>query len=102
MNYYADDKQRIRLIAGLRDLADYLEQNLRVPVPSRADVLAFPAEASDAEMFAEIDTIAEMIGSTASDTDSPHGHYSAVRNFGPVQYRAVAIPHSARAKEGGE
>jgi len=102
MNYYADDKERIRLIAGLRDLADYLEQNLRVPVPPRADVLVFPAEASDAEMFAEIDTIAEMIGSTASDTDSPHGHYSAVRNFGPVQYRAVAIPHSARKSEGGE
>lgn len=102
MNYYADDKQRIRLIAGLRDLADYLEQNLRVPVPPRADILVFPAEASDAEMFAEIDTIAEMIGSTASDTDSPHGHYSAVRNFGPVQYRAVAIPHSARKSEGSE
>jgi hypothetical protein len=102
MNYYADDKQRIRLIAGLRDLADYLEQNLHVPVPPRADVLVFPAEASDAEMFAEIDTIAEMIGSTASDGDSPHGHYSAVRNFGPVQYRAIAIPHGARAKEGGE
>ena len=102
MNYYADDKQRIRLIAGLRDLADYLEQNPRVPAPPRADVLVFPAEASDAEMFAEIDTIVEMIGSTASDADSPHGHYSTVRNFGPVQYRAVAIPHSARKHEGGE
>lgn len=102
MNYYADDKQRIRLIAGLRGLADYLEQNLRVPVPPRADVLLFPAEASDAEMFAEIDTIAEMIGSTTSDADSPHSHYSAVRNFGPVQYRAVAIPHSARKREGNE
>ena len=102
MNYYADDKQRIRLIAGLRDLADYLERNPHVPAPPRADVLVFPAEASDAEMFAEIDAIAEMIGSTASDADSPHGHYSAVRNFGPVQYRAVAIPHSAREKEGGE
>jgi hypothetical protein len=102
MNYYANDKQRVRLIAGLRDLADYLEQNLRVPVPRRADVLVFPAEASDAEMFAEIDTIAEMIGSPASDADIPHGHYSAVRDFGPVQYRAVAIPHSARKSEGGE
>jgi len=102
MNYHADAKQRIRLIAGLRDLADYLEHNPRVPAPPRADVLVFPAEASDAEMFAEIDAIAEMIGSTASDARSPHGHYSAVRNFGPVQYRAVAIPHSARAKEGGE
>ena len=102
MNYYADHKERMRLIAGLRDLADYLEQNLRVPVPPRADVLVFPAEASDAEMFAEIDTIAEMIGSAASDADSPCGHYSAVRNFGPVQYRAVAIPHGARKREGSE
>ena len=65
-------------------------------------MLVFPAEASDAEMFAEIDTIAEMIGSTASDADSPRGHYTTVRNFGPVQYRAVAIPHSARDNEGDE
>ena len=102
MNYYANDEERVRLIAGLRDLADFLDQNPGVPVPWGTDVLVFPAEASDAEMFAEIDMIAEMIGSTASDADSPRGHYSAVRNFGPVQYRAVAIPHSARDNEGGE
>jgi hypothetical protein len=102
MNYYANDEERVRLIAGLRDLADFLNQNPGVPVPRGTDVLVFPVEASDAEMFAEIDTIAEMIGSTASDADSPRGHYSAVRNFGPVQYRAVAIPHSARDNEGGE
>ena len=101
MNYYANDEQRVRLIAGLRDLADFLDQNPDVPVPRRADLLVFPPEASDAEMFAEIDTIAELIGSTASDADSPRGHYSAVRDFGPVQYRAVAIPYSARDK-GGE
>jgi hypothetical protein len=102
MNYYASDEERLRLIAGLRDLADFLDQNPDVPSPGRADMLVFPREASDAEMFAEIDTIAEMIGSTASDADSPRGHYSAVRNFGPVQYRAVAIPHSARDNEGSE
>ncbi len=102
MNYYGNDEERVRLIAGLRDLADFLDQNSEVPVPCRADVLVFPTEASDAEMFAEIDTIAELIGSAASDADNPRGHYSAVRNFGPVQYRAVAIPHSARDNEGGE
>jgi hypothetical protein len=102
MNYYANDAARVRLIAGLRDLADFLDQNPEVPVPWGTDVLVFPAEASDAEMFAEIDTIAKLIGSTASDADSPRGHYSAVRSFGPVQYRAVAIPHSARDNEGGE
>jgi hypothetical protein len=102
MNYYGNDQERVRLVAGLRDLADFLDQNPEVPTPCGTDILVFPPEASDAEMFAEIDTIAEMIGSTASDADSPRGHYSAVRNFGPVQYRAVAIPHSARENEGGE
>ena len=100
MNHYANDEQRVRLIAGLLDLADFLDQNPDVPVPRRADMLVFPPEASDAEMFAEIDAIAEIIGSIASDADSPRGHYSAVRDFGPVQYRAVAIPYSLRNKWG--
>ena len=100
MNYYANDEQRVRLIAGLRDLADFLDQNPDVPVPASRPA-RFPPEASDAEMFAEIDTIAELIGSTASDADSPRGHYSAVCDFGPVQYRAIAIPYNARDK-GGE
>ena len=96
MHYYANDEQRVRLIAGLHDLADFLDQNPDVPAPWEADLLVFPPEASDAEMFAEIDTIAVVIGSTPSDADSPRGHYSAVRDFGPVQYRAVAIPYHAR------
>jgi len=102
MNYYSNNEKRVRLIAGLRDLADFLDQNPGVAVPWGTDVLVFPAEATDSEMFAEIDTIAELIGSTASDADSPRGHYKAVRDFGPVQSRAVAIPHSARDNEGGE
>jgi len=102
MNYYANDEERVRLIAGLRDLAEFLDQNPEVPVPWGTDILVFPVEASDVEMFAEIDTIAELIGSTASDADSPRGHYSAVRTFGPVQYRAIAIPHSTRDNEGSE
>jgi hypothetical protein len=100
MNFYANPEERVRLIAGLRSLAEFLDQNPEVPAPSRADLLVFPPRGSDVEMFAEIDVIAETIGVIASDADSPAGHYSAVRDFGPVQYRAVAIPRSAR--EGGE
>ena len=89
MNYYANDEQRVRLVAGLRDLADFLDQNPDVPAPWEADLLVFPPEASDAEMFAEIDTIAELIGSTASDERQPerplqHGS----------QLRAGAVPRS--------
>jgi len=100
MNYYANEEQRVRLVAGLRDLADFLDQNPDVPAPREADLLVFPSEASDAEMFAEINRVAELIGSDASDSSSPNGHYSVVRSFGPVHYRTVAIPYRARKKSG--
>ena len=96
MSYYANSEDRAGLIAGLRELAEYLDRNPGVPAPSCTDLLVFPPAGSDAEMFTEIDAIASRIGATASDADSPAGHYSASRDFGPVQYRAVAIPHAAR------
>ena len=104
MSYYANSEERTALIAGLRNLAEFLDQNPRIPAPRRTDLLVFPPSGSDAEKFAEIDVIAGQIGTTASDAGSPAGHYSAVRDFGPVQYRAIAIPCSARKNEteGGE
>ena len=96
MNYYGNSKERERLIAGLRELADYLDQNAQVPVPRYADLLVFPDRGTDAKMFAEIDVIAEQIGVTATRNETPDGHYIASRYFGPVQYRAVAIPQAAR------
>jgi hypothetical protein len=96
MSYHANSEERGQLTAGLRELADFLDQNPEVPVPWQVGVLVFPDEGTDAEMFAEINMIAAQIGTTASDADSPRGHYSTVRDFGPVQYRAVAIPRSAR------
>jgi hypothetical protein len=99
MSNHANSEERGRLTTGLRELADFLDRNPEVPAPRRADLLVFPAEGPDAEMLAEIDAIAAQIGVTASADGSPRGHYSAVRHFGPVQYRAVAIPHSARGDE---
>ena len=92
MSYCANPDERARLINGLHDIADFLDQNPDVPAPRYAEVIVLPARASNAEMFAEIDVIARQIGATASDVDSPAGHYSAARDFGPVRYRAVAIP----------
>jgi hypothetical protein len=103
MSYYANSEERAELIAGLRDLADFLDRNPRVPAPRFTDLFVFPPPGSDAEMFAEIDAIAALIGTTSSDADSLAGHYSAVRGFGPVQYRAVAIPNSpSHESEGTE
>ena len=102
MSYYANSEERAALIAGLQELAEFLDRHPQIPAPRYSDLLIFPPVGSDAEMFAEIDVIAGQIGVTASDADSPASHYSAVRCFGPVQYRAVAIPHAARGDESGK
>jgi hypothetical protein len=62
--------------------------------------MVFPPEGCDTETFAEIDAIAAQLGVRASDAGSPRGHYSAVRTFGPVEYRAVAIPQSVDDETG--
>jgi hypothetical protein len=98
MSYYANSEERDRLIAGLRELAEFLDRNPQVPAPCHTDLLVFPANGTDAEMFAAIDAIAEQVGVTAAGNDNPAGHYIAYRDFGPVQYRAVAIPEAARGQ----
>jgi hypothetical protein len=88
---YADSTGRAALIGGLRGLADYLESNPEVPAPIYSDVLTFPPDGDWTETCAEIDAIAARLGVIARETDG--GHYVATRSFGPVGYRAVAIPH---------
>jgi hypothetical protein len=88
---YANPIQRQELITGLRAVADFLESNPEVPAPSFTDVLVFPPFSSDAENRQEIDAIASLIGSGTEMSSARH-HYTASRRFGPVEYRAVAIP----------
>jgi hypothetical protein len=87
---YASSTQRQALISGLRELADFLERNPEVPVPSYPTVYTFPSNGGWAGMRAEIDAIAARLGAIAHETGT--GHYVAARFFGPVEYRAVAIP----------
>jgi hypothetical protein len=88
---YATEAERQAFISGLRELADFLESNPEVPAPKYTDVLVFPPHASDAENRSEIDVIASRIGS-GTQTSAAHSHYTTSRRFGPVGYRAVAIP----------
>ena len=88
---HANAEERSRLIAGLRDLADFLQARPEVPAPQRAEVFIFPSTTTDDEMKREIDAVATLIGSTVDDGTAEHLNYVTTRNFGPVQYRAVAI-----------
>jgi hypothetical protein len=88
---YADSWERESLIKGLRALADYLEENPSLPTPIYETIHAFPPDDGDwAEMCGEIDNVAAILGTPTFM--SPGGHYGTARYFGPVAYRAVAIP----------
>jgi hypothetical protein len=93
---YANAIDRQALISGFRELADFLESNPEVPAPKYTDVLVFPPHASDADNRSEIDVIASRIGS-GIEISSAHRHYVTSRQFGPVGYRAVAIPSGETA-----
>jgi hypothetical protein len=86
---YLNSTDRAALASGLRELADYLESNPSLPASSPI-VYAFPPTATWAEMRAEIDAAAAVLGVAAQLGGG--GHYVASRSFGPVEYRAVAIP----------
>ena len=79
---------RAEFIAGLRRLADFLAANPKVPVPTYGTEITVHAKGTDDQQRAEVDRIAVLIGSPASDG----AHYETARDFGPIAYRAVAVP----------
>jgi hypothetical protein len=96
---YANSAGRQALISGFRALADFLERNPEVPAPKYTDVHVFPPDdLPDAEQQHEVDIIASRIGSGIEITAYRH-HYQTSRQFGPVAYRAVAIPSDARKEQ---
>jgi hypothetical protein len=93
---YANEEERNGLIAGLRDLADFLEGRQEVPAPRWADLMVFPSAGTESETRQEVDGIAALIGSGIDDQVPGYDHYTTSRSFGPVQYRAVAIHARSR------
>ena len=93
---YANPERRRDMARGLRGLAELLESCPGIPAPYTLDVLIFPPDGSDTGIRAEIDRIAALLGVTAKDETDRHGHYTASKGFGPVTYRAVAIPSRSR------
>jgi hypothetical protein len=98
---YAESTGRAAFIDGLRKLADLLESNQEVPAPySTTTVFVFPPDGSDQERRSAIDAIASLLFTQARTT--LYGHYEASRFFGPVEYRAVAIPRQESGNPEGE
>lgn len=85
--------ERSAFVQGLRDLADFIETHPDLPLPDPSSTvspyLGSSVPATDEHRRAEVDRIASILGVTASETG--HHHYIAVRHFGPIAYKAVAI-----------
>jgi hypothetical protein len=94
---YPDPTERAAIIGGFRALADYLESNPEVPAPVYPVVYAFPSAADWPAKRVAIDVIAEQLAVTVHETSG--GHYVAARFFGPLEYRAVAIPRRDNESE---
>ncbi|WP_424536810.1 hypothetical protein ACOZ38_44425 [Sphaerisporangium viridialbum] len=87
-----DTARRTAFIAGLRDLAAFIEANPAIPVPTDPAIITYyPAQATDAALRAEVDRIATLFGTHVDRRVLPHGLYATARRFGPVHYEATAI-----------
>lgn len=90
---------RAALIAGLRDMADFLETNPDIPAPDSLPVLHyFPDGQTDADKRTGVDKIAAYLGSSIDLGYIKYGHYVTGIAFGPIRYQAIAITTEARAR----
>lgn len=89
---------RTQTIAGLRALADFLENNPGVPVREYGgDYTVFPRADDDTAERAEIDRIARALGETVTNETGRGGHYSTSKTFGRITYTAIHVPTERQA-----
>lgn len=88
----ADLFARIQTIAGLRDLADFLEDNPGVPVDEYGWTIRIYPTGDDGQGAAEVDRIASLLDTTPVDDRPRDGHYTVSKTFGRITYQAIHIP----------
>jgi hypothetical protein len=98
MSYTTDPTVRDAFINGLRALADYLATHPDAPVPAYGAVIHLCAASTDDGGCAQVRRFARQLGATVEDTVAHDGHCEAVRSFGPIGYRMVAISDARMAR----
>ncbi len=97
MSLSTDPDARQAVITGLRDLADYLDRHPAVPVPAYGTEILLCASSADDGGCAQVNQFARHTAATVEDDLARSGHYEAVRSFGPVGYRIIAISDARMA-----
>lgn len=103
-NPAAAPEHRAAFIAGLRDLASYLEANPDLPVQRFGEAVTLhtghelPHGGTWDGEFRALKAFAAAIGAEVTELYPGSGHYYASRSFGPVTYEATAISPAAHAR----
>jgi hypothetical protein len=96
--FNTDPVVRARFIRDLRQLADYLDTHPDIPVPVHGTTVLVHADSTDSTGIAQVNAIAEQLGTPVQDDTAEGGHYLTERDFNSVGYRVVAIPDAARQR----
>ena len=88
---------RAELVAGLRELADYLAANPAVPIPPYGVSVIVAAAGTDSQKLAQIGLASKATGQPRPAPE-PGGYRRAERAFGPVTYRFSATSEDAVAR----
>lgn len=89
--YLLDDPDRREaMVKGLRGIADLLEARSDVPIPDTSKEIMVFVDGTIAEKLAQVDHVAEMLGTPVTDNTARGGHYFTQKSFGPVSYEVIA------------
>jgi hypothetical protein len=95
--YTVDPGAKGRFIGALRELADYLDRNMTIPVPVHGASILLHASSAEDGGCAQVDRIARLLDADVNDDTAHGGHYWAARAFGPIGYEIVAITEAYSA-----
>ena len=98
MSGSTDPATRAQLIAGLRDLADYLAANPTIPIPRYGDQITVNVNSTEDGGCVQVRQAARLLAAAVTDQTRGGGHFYTERSFGPLTYRVVAIPDTCMAR----
>jgi hypothetical protein len=86
MIYQGNFEQRIAYITALRDLADWLEANPDVPVPSYGHDLQLSLCGTEEQRRQDMQDMGAVFGSAPVDPYGDGTHLEVAKQFGPIKY----------------
>jgi hypothetical protein len=100
-NPAADPELRAAFIAGLLDLARFLEAHPDLPVQLYGQEITLHTGYElphDGTWQDELRVLKAFAADAGAELSDHNGHYYAARSFGPVTYKACAISPEAQAR----